>query len=531
MMAARQVTAYLDRHRIGALFEDLMAKVIKDTPEEPIAYLIKVLKKMCPDGQPTKYDVPRSSLPPSGSTKFTRSMGLNGTPISQHLVDEGQSVLAKSWAGPDSHNQGSKYRLSGSSKAGRDYPRPWLSGCKPTGKSVEGKDNLRPQARTAHSQSTNERPPWNGKTVVPTHDFDEWFNMQHKQTKATNENSQQFQGTQSRGRNGEKEVPVERPAIYNRQGSSASHGIDHDDNLEEELYEGKDFREEGKSMSSVISHESVYRSRKQNARHAAEEHRRQLRSLLLSKRPTDAGVNGFNKTDDLQDDGTELLENEDELEYEGVSNLNRIGTKLSKSNRQGSSTADSVRVSICARCAKIISGQPSENKSEVGSVYSTSEVDDNFESVSQVGSVTGLNRPTLWPSGFDSESDSSPRKGQHMLQSTNRTLVKGKHMFRGSSLTDGYRDSSRPPSASSSRTDLVYSNKQQRSWNFDGYSSENDTEVSYDQATPPEFGESRPWQRNQLESGSEIDWEPKPGRRVPGRQGFRFNGGEESDSS
>ncbi|XP_015750914.1 PREDICTED: uncharacterized protein LOC107330887 [Acropora digitifera] len=126
-------------------------------------------------------------------------------------------------------------------------------------------------------------------------------------------------------------------------------------------------------MSSVISHESVHRSRKQNARHAAEEHRRQLRSLLLSKRPTDAGVNGFNKMDDLQDDGTELLENEDELEYEGVSNLNRIGTKLSKSMRQGSSTAESVRVSICARCAKIIAGQPSENKSEVGSVYSTSE--------------------------------------------------------------------------------------------------------------------------------------------------------------
>jgi len=103
-------------------------------------------------------------------------------------------------------------------------------------------------------------------------------------------------------------VPVERPALYNRQGSSASHGIDHDDNLEEELYEGKDFREEGNSMSSVISHESVYRSRKQNARHAAEEHRRQLRSFLLSKRPTDAGVHGFNKMDDLQDDGTELLD-------------------------------------------------------------------------------------------------------------------------------------------------------------------------------------------------------------------------------
>ena len=40
------------------------------------------------------FQVPRSSLPPSGSTKFTRSMGLNGTPISQHLVDEGKSATA-----------------------------------------------------------------------------------------------------------------------------------------------------------------------------------------------------------------------------------------------------------------------------------------------------------------------------------------------------------------------------------------------------------------------------------------------------
>ena len=52
-------------------------------------------------------------------------------------------------------------------------------------------------------------------------------------------------------------MSAERPAIYNRQGSRASHGIDHDDNLEEELYKGKDFREEESSMSSVISHELV----------------------------------------------------------------------------------------------------------------------------------------------------------------------------------------------------------------------------------------------------------------------------------
>ena len=47
------------------------------------------------------------------------------------------------------------------------------------------------------------------------------------------------------------------------------------------------------------------RSRKQKARHAAEEHRRQLQALLQNKNPgrRDHGMN----FDDLHDDGTELL--------------------------------------------------------------------------------------------------------------------------------------------------------------------------------------------------------------------------------
>ena len=47
------------------------------------------------------------------------------------------------------------------------------------------------------------------------------------------------------------------------------------------------------------------RSRKQKARHAAEEHRRQLQTLLQNKNPgrRDHGMN----FDDLHDDGTELL--------------------------------------------------------------------------------------------------------------------------------------------------------------------------------------------------------------------------------
>jgi len=509
-----------------------MAKVIKDTPEEPIPYLIKVLKKMYSEGGPKG---PGSSLPPSGSkATFARSMGLTGTSVARHSFDEGRSALAKSWAGPSSHTEGSKYRPSSASKAGRDYPRPWLSGSKP-GKSpaVADKDNMRPQARTAYPQGVNERPPWNNKTAVPSHDFDEWFNMQHRPTRSTDEAAQEYQGSFSWDRNGEMQMPAERTVIYNRRGSSTGPVYDAGDNLEEELYMGRDIKaQEGENdASSVISHEST-RSRKQKARHAAEEHRRQLQALLLNKNPTRGNVNGMSYSDDLPDDGTELLENVDELESEGVSNLNSTGAKLSKSVKQGAATSESIRVSICARCAKIISGQPGDRKSEVGSVYSASEVDDNFDSVSQVGSTTGLDRPPVWPSGFDSESDSSPRKGQHMWNSpSSRSPMKGKHMFRGGSFTEDGPDSSRPPTASSSRSDLMYSGRQQKSWKFDGYSSDNDTEVNYNRVGSPELGGSRPWARAPMESGSETDWEPRQGRRAPGRGFGRFNSGEESDST
>ena len=53
-------------------------------------------------------------------------------------------------------------------------------------------------------------------------------------------------------------------------------------------------------------HGRFSRSRKQKARHAAEEHRRQLQALLQNKNPGRRDINGMN-FEDLHDDGTELL--------------------------------------------------------------------------------------------------------------------------------------------------------------------------------------------------------------------------------
>ena len=49
------------------------------------------------------------------------------------------------------------------------------------------------------------------------------------------------------------------------------------------------------------------RSRKTKARHAAEEHRRQLQALLVNKSHQGGDVNGMNDGEDHHDDGTELL--------------------------------------------------------------------------------------------------------------------------------------------------------------------------------------------------------------------------------
>lgn len=51
----------------------------------------------------------------------------------------------------------------------------------------------------AHTYNENEKPPWNAKTAVPSHDFDEWFNMQHRQPRTTDEDFRDYQGSEWRG--------------------------------------------------------------------------------------------------------------------------------------------------------------------------------------------------------------------------------------------------------------------------------------------------------------------------------------------
>ena len=45
------------------------------------------------------------------------------------------------------------------------------------------------------TQNDGERPPWNHRTAVPSQDFDEWFNMQHRQPRTADQDVRAYQGS------------------------------------------------------------------------------------------------------------------------------------------------------------------------------------------------------------------------------------------------------------------------------------------------------------------------------------------------
>ena len=101
-----------------------------------------------------------------------------------------RNMLAKSWAGPDSHHA-DPYA---STAKPRDYSRPWLSGSRPIRAKSTEKDNLR---RERTPERTKEREPWNRSTITPTQDFDELFEMRQKaKTESTGNNAGYYGGTE-----------------------------------------------------------------------------------------------------------------------------------------------------------------------------------------------------------------------------------------------------------------------------------------------------------------------------------------------
>ncbi|XP_022088880.1 uncharacterized protein C8orf34-like isoform X2 [Acanthaster planci] len=119
MSSQQRVQTYLDKHRISALFEDLMARLIKHLPNDPVPYLIKVLQR---------FDE-KTPKPPDLSSSL---------PTTKKPVDSGtKSKTTSGWT------SASEPALTGMGED-RGYDRPWINNMKKLRSKAE---ELEPQAR------------------------------------------------------------------------------------------------------------------------------------------------------------------------------------------------------------------------------------------------------------------------------------------------------------------------------------------------------------------------------------------------
>lgn len=302
-MAAHRVQGYLEKHKIGPLFESLMARVIQDTPDDPVGYIIKILqgihkKQKGTDGGDFNLSVSRSS---------SRKSILKSSQNELNGIKPRCNNLAASWSAGEP-------QLDTNS---RDYPRPWTSNSKSTANKTWSSNENTTRLMTGDES----QPVWNKDTRVPTHDFDEWFQMEHGDQQTSQKPSKEkYRGVKS--------WEVQDEVIHEKSLQSRDPQLSNDD-LHGELKLG----EYQKSKSSRHQAGEVVpmtssRSRPVKARRAAEEHRHQLQALLLED--SEGGTKGVKSLRHSPEEGMDILESPEDLQEEGVETVAKKGAKLNK---------------------------------------------------------------------------------------------------------------------------------------------------------------------------------------------------------
>ncbi|XP_078585096.1 uncharacterized protein C8orf34 homolog isoform X2 [Branchiostoma floridae x Branchiostoma japonicum] len=402
-MAQLKVQAYLDKHKISALFEEMMSKLIQEQPEEPLPYLSRMIDR--------KWEKIRPKRSRENSPARMR------TAPSPSALRKSMPAGAATWAG----------NSEGAVAKDREYDRPWLTNAKRSrskGRSgVEGHDNIRPEKK--------DKATWNPNTQkVPTGDFDELFKLTKGSKGMKGSKSVDFAMLQAQlGKDVDESLRHSQPIYY---GQPRDQALREEDSLSSELKAPMSSRSGEEESSSVDLELRTVKPHQHSL-----QHKRQLEAIVKQKETaSDSGLEEPEDDDEEYEEGLELLENADDLEKEGVTNVVQSGHKISSSLRRPPTPEPQVKVTICGRCARLLSedtsvvpnGETPDSDSEVSgrgtpkAAFPPLLTDDEFESVSQ---VEGPRAPVWYAE--ESETEVS-RKGAHMLTKDPRP-VKGRPMF------------------------------------------------------------------------------------------------------
>ncbi|XP_056340298.1 uncharacterized protein C8orf34 homolog isoform X1 [Oenanthe melanoleuca] len=365
-MASHQQTriqAYLEKNKIGPLFEELMTKLITETPDQPIPFLIDHLQ---------------SKQGNRGQLQRTLS---------------GSAAL---WAESEtSENKGTRRDF-------RNYDKPWQVNAKKPKKSKSdlAVSNISPPSPESKSLPRSiEHPKWDWKTKPENHDFDE-LNHILQESKKLGKALENLSRSIAISDELDKDTagfntPLLRPRVI---GEWIGREENDADPLAAEMLQPPIPRNKNEQWDSEDSSSPggslKMEPKTKGLKHQQQQHKKLLAAMLSQDSFDSAQSTAPSVTEediDNEDDAMELLEDLDDLRMEGVTSVVSSGSKFNQTRSAHTAEPQAkVTLNICARCARLQGDNLAERPEDVSMVSQTSEpaVSDSDAQVPGVETLT-----------------------------------------------------------------------------------------------------------------------------------------------
>ncbi|KAM4907199.1 uncharacterized protein C8orf34 homolog [Sylvia borin] len=365
-MASHQQTriqAYLEKNKIGPLFEELMTKLITETPDQPIPFLIDHLQ---------------SKQGNRGQLQRTLS---------------GSAAL---WAESEtSENKGARRDF-------RNYDKPWQVNAKKPKKSKSdlAVSNISPPSPESKSLPRSiEHPKWDWKTKPENHDFDE-LNHILQESKKLGKALENLSRSIAISDELDKDTagfntPLLRPRVI---GEWIGREENDADPLAAEMLQPPIPRNKNEQWDSEDSSSPggslKMEPKTKGLKHQQQQHKKLLAAMLSQDSFDSAQSTAPSVTEediDNEDDAMELLEDLDDLRMEGVTSVVSSGSKFNQTRSAHTAEPQAkVTLNICARCARLQGDNLAERPEDVSMVSQASEpaVSDSDAQVPGVETLT-----------------------------------------------------------------------------------------------------------------------------------------------
>ncbi|XP_061456755.1 uncharacterized protein C8orf34 homolog isoform X2 [Rhineura floridana] len=357
-MASHQqnrIQAYLEKNKIGPLFEELMTKLITETPDHPIPFLIDHLQ----------------------SKQGSRSQ-----------LQRTLSGSAALWAESETtENKGTRRDF-------RSYDKPWQTNAKKPKKSKSdlAVSNISPPSPESKSckemlstfcmPRSVEHPKWDWRTKSEHHDFDELNHIlqeSKKLGKALENLSRSIAISDELDKDAAAfNAPLLRPRVV---GEWVGREENDADPLAAEMLQPPIPRSKMEQWDSEDSNSpggSLKMEPKTKGLKQQQQQHKKLLAAMLSQDSFDSvqstAPSVTEEDIDNEDDAMELLEDLDDLRMEGVTSVISSGSKFNQTRSTHTAEPQAkVTLNICARCARLQGDNLAERTEDVSVASQTLE--------------------------------------------------------------------------------------------------------------------------------------------------------------